>query len=55
MVNAATDVAAGTVAGTGIGALLLVFGAYRLLHSWTTGPAAPVGAPTDGTDANRRN
>lgn len=32
--QAATDTAAGTVAGVGIGALLLVFGMYRLVSSW---------------------
>ena len=35
VVQAATDIAAATVAGTGIGVLLLAFGAFRWLRMWS--------------------
>ena len=45
IVAATTDVAAGTVAGTGIGALLLAYAILRLTTSWTERPVSRAGAP----------
>lgn len=40
IVHATTDTAAGTVAGTGIGALPLAYAVFRLVASWAQRPAA---------------
>lgn len=45
VVAAVSDVHAGTVAGTGIGAVLLAYALLRLTTSWTDREASPAGAP----------